>query len=188
MQQLLEADKYLFRLINSTWHHPIMDEMLPLFRIKYYWLPLYLFLALFILINFKKNGWLWILFAAGTAALTDFVSSSIIKENFMRLRPCNDPDMASNIRVLVSYRPISSSFTSSHAANHFGTATFIFFTLRKQIGHWAWAFFAWAFIIIYAQVYVGVHYPIDVLCGAMVGFLFGYLSAKSFNKNYSLAQ
>lgn len=187
MQQLLETDKHLFRLINSKWHHPLLDDLLPLFRVKLYWIPLYLFLALFILINFKKTGWVWVLFAAATAVLTDFVSSDIIKENIIRLRPCNDPDMANNIRVLVSYRPISSSFTSSHAANHFGMATFFFFTLRHSIGHWAWAFFAWAFIIIYAQVYVGVHYPLDVICGALVGFLFGYLSAHSFNKKYSLA-
>ena len=94
--------------------------------------------------------------------------------------------MAANLRFLLSYRPQSSSFTSSHAANHFGLATFFYFTLRNYIHHWTWAFFAWAFIIIYAQVYVGVHYPVDVIAGGLVGLLFGYLSAKSFNKNYSL--
>lgn len=187
MQQLLQTDKYLFRLINSEWHNSFLDTTLPLIRNQYLWFPFYLFMALFVLINFKKNAWLWIIFVAAVAILTDFISSDLIKENIFRLRPCNDPAMADGLRFLVSYRPQSSSFTSSHAANHFGMASFFYFTLRRYIGSWVWAFFAWAFIICYAQVYVGVHYPLDVIAGALVGFLFGYLPARAFNKNYSLA-
>ncbi len=186
MHQLLELDKQLFTIINSKWHSNFLDATLPLSRHAMIWAPFYLFMILFALINFKKTGIWWVLFAAGTVTLTNFISSDLIKENIFRLRPCNDADMTSGLRFLLSYRPQSSSFTSSHAANHFGLAAFFFFTLNAKIGKWAWLFFAWATIVSYAQVYVGVHYPLDVICGGLVGFLFGYLSARSFNKNYSL--
>lgn len=86
----------------------------------------------------------------------------------------------------MKYRPQSSSFTSSHAANHFAMAVFFYCTLSKHIGKWALLFFVWAAVIAYAQVYVGVHYPIDVACGGLIGIVFGYLSARLFNKFYGL--
>jgi len=186
MQQLLQLDQQLFFYINSSWHHPILDSFLPLARHKLFWMPFYLFMLLMVLRNYKSNNWWWVAFAIGTAILTDFVSSDLIKKNFFRYRPCNDPAIADQIRFLLSYKPGSSSFTSSHACNHFGVAAFMFGTLRPSIGKWAWWFFIWAGIIGYAQVYVGVHYPLDILCGGLVGLFFGYLSSKSFNKNYSL--
>ena len=186
MHPLLEYDRQLFTVINSKWTNGLFDATLPYIRNQYFWGPLYLFLAVLVLYNFKKNAGWWLLFFIGTAVLTDFISSDLIKPNFFRLRPCNDPSMAEHLRFLVSYRPKSSSFTSSHATNHFGLAAFFYYTLRDHIGKWGLLFFAWAGIIIYAQMYVGVHYPLDVVCGGLIGFLFGYLSAKSFNKNYSL--
>ncbi len=186
MQTLIEFDRHFFTVINSRWTNGLFDAIMPYVRNQYLWGPLYLFLLVFVLFNFKKNtGW-WLFFFVGTAVLTNFISSDIIKENIYRIRPCNDPTMEENLRFLVNYRPKSSSFTSSHATNHFGLAAFFYYTLKNYIGKWAWLFFAWAFIIIYAQVYVGVHYPLDVVCGALIGFLFGYLTANSFNKNYSL--
>lgn len=186
MNQLLQLDQQLFFLINATWHHPVLDATMPLIRHKMMWVPLYLFLVLFVTKNYGRNAWWWIAFAIGTAILTDFVSSDLIKKNIFRLRPCNDPLLADQVRFLLSYKPGSSSFTSSHATNHFAQAAFFFFTLKPSIGKSTWWFFAWAGIIVYAQVYVGVHYPLDILCGGLVGLFFGYLSAKSFNKNYSL--
>lgn len=186
MERLLELDKKFFVLINAKWSSPVLDNTLPLLRHQMIWGPFYLFMLLLVLFNFRKTGIWWILFAAATAGLTNIISSDFIKENVMRLRPCNDPAMAEHLRFLLSYRPQSSSFTSSHAANHFGLGAFFFFTLRKHIGHRAWVFFAWALLVIYAQVYVGVHFPLDVFAGSVVGLLFGYLSARSFNKNYSL--
>ncbi|RYD77747.1 MAG: phosphatase PAP2 family protein [Sphingobacteriales bacterium] len=186
MHPLIEFDRYLFTIINSKWTNGVFDATMPVIRNQYLWGPLYLFMLIFILVNFKKDtGW-WLFFFAGTAMLTNFISSDLIKENIYRVRPCNDPSMAEHLRFLVTYRPKSSSFTSSHATNHFGLAAFFYYTLKPYVGKWAWLFFAWATVIIYAQVYVGVHYPLDVVCGGLIGFLFGYLSAYSYNKNYSL--
>ncbi len=187
MNGLLEADKHLFFLVNNKWSNAFFDLIMPVIRTSQLWVPLYLFLLVLVIANFKKNRLWWIFYVAGLATLTDFISSDLIKPNFFRVRPCNDPELADTIRLLLSYRPQSSSFTSSHAVNHFGLATFFFLTLKDHIGRPAWLFFLWGLIIIYAQVYVGVHFPLDVLCGAIIGAFFGYLSARWFNKTHGLS-
>jgi membrane-associated phospholipid phosphatase len=186
MQSLLAKDLALFRLINNQWHNDFFDAVLPWIRVAEFWYPVYFFLILFVLINFKQTGWRWILLAALTAILTNFISSDLIKENVHRLRPCNNPALADWARVLVLYRPQSSSFTSSHAANHFGLATFLFITLRNVMGKWALLFFVWAASICYAQLYVGVHYPLDILGGTLVGLLVGVITGTLFEKRFGL--
>ncbi|HMJ45981.1 MAG TPA: phosphatase PAP2 family protein [Ferruginibacter sp.] len=187
MQQLLYYDRYFFTLINWKWQNNLFDTILPILRSSICWLPLYLFLLVFALCNFKRNIFWWVCFAAGTAILTDFISSELIKENFFRTRPFNDPFLIGKSRMLLGYSPSSSSFTSSHATNHFGLATFFYFTLSPYFGKWSLVFFLWAIIICYAQVYVGVHYPLDVIVGGVIGCIFGYLTSRSFNKQFSLA-
>jgi membrane-associated phospholipid phosphatase len=186
MQKIIDFDRALFQFVNNHLHNGFLDWFMPLIRNQNTWMPLYLFMILFVLINFKKNGWKWILFGAATVFLSNYISSSIIKENFFRVRPCNDPTLAQQINFLIGYRPQSSSFTSSHATNHFAMASFFYFTLKQKIGNIVWLFILWAALICFAQVYVGVHFPLDVICGGFIGYLFGYLSAKSFNKRHSL--
>jgi len=186
MDKLLQLDKQFFQLINGRWHNGLFDAIMPFLRNSNTWMPLYLFLFIFALLNFKKNTWWWIFFAAGTVIISNFISADIIKEIIFRERPCNDPELAGAVRVLVTYRPQSSGFVSSHACNHFAMAAFFYFTISRFMGKWALLFFAWAFIICFAQVYVGVHFPLDVISGGLIGFVFGYLSARSFNKNYGL--
>ena len=186
IEQLLAFDRHLFRIINNEWSNPFFDWLMPWLRNAEMWYPLYLFLILLVLINFKKTGWIWLLFAAGTIWLCNFVSADILKEHIVRLRPCNEPSFSGWIHVLVGYRPQSYSFVSSHAANHFGMAAFFFLTLKNHFKVWPVLFFLWAFSISFAQVYVGVHYPLDVACGGLIGILIGYLSGKSFNRNYGL--
>ncbi len=186
MEQLLSYDRHLFKLINYGWHNGFVDWLMPWLRNSLVWYPLYLFLLLMVLVNYKKTGWWWVLFGVCTAILSDFTSSTVIKENIIRLRPCNDPAIADWARVLVGYRPQSSSFTSSHAANHFALAMFIYITFKKHFTKWPAVFFLWAFSISFAQVYVGVHYPLDITGGALIGILIGYLTGKLFNKNYGL--
>ena len=149
------------------------------------WLPLYLFLLVFILMNFGIRGLLWSLGLICAASICDIISSHVIKEQIMRIRPCRSPDIAHQVRFLVAYCPQSSSFISSHAANHFGVSMFIYVTLRQYIS-WTWLFFVWAAVISYAQVYVGVHFPGDVFCGGLAGCFLGYVPARLFNKYFSL--
>ncbi len=186
MQQLLQFDRSFFQLINRQWQNAFFDWLMPWLRNSEMWVPLYLFVLLFVCINYKKNAGWFILFAVLTAILSDFISSTLIKPNFFRLRPCNEPSLANSIHVLVGYRPQSSSFTSSHAVNHFALATYLYITLKKQLGKKMLWWFAWAFSIAYAQVYVGVHYPLDVICGAFIGILIGYLPGQLVKKRYTL--
>lgn len=186
MNIIISADRKLFEFINDHLHNPFLNWLMPLVRNSIIWLPLYMFMLVFILLNFKKDKYWWIFFAIGTAVLADFISSDLIKKNFFRLRPIHDPYFANKINYLLSYKPGSSSFTSSHATNHFAMAAFFFFTLKQYLGKTAWVFYFWAAIICFAQVYIGVHYPLDVVCGGIIGFVFGYLSARSFNRRYLL--
>jgi undecaprenyl-diphosphatase len=178
-EKVLQADRELFFLINNKWSNPFFDLILPYSRNAIIWIPFYLFLLIFIILNEKNKAIWWILLAVATAAATDLVSSRLIKENIFRLRPCH-ATLLHPVRFLVQYCPQSSSFTSSHAANHFGFSTFIYLTLSRMYGKWVSAIFLWAFLISYAQVYVGVHYPLDVIAGAAVGIIIGYLAAKLF--------
>ena len=179
-------DYNLFSRMNGQWHNSFFDSFLPFIREPFVWLPLYFFLVVFVVVNFRIRGWIWVMFFIMNVIISDFVSSTLIKENFMRIRPCHDPVLSGHIRFLVSYCPVSSSFTSSHAVNHFAAAMFIFTTFKKAISP-KWAFlFLWAFAISYAQVYVGVHFPFDVFCGAIVGLILGYIPAKVFNNKIEL--
>ncbi len=187
MHSILSWDTYLLQLINNKWHNDLFDFIMPWLRNAAMWAPLYFFLILVVLSNFRKTGWWWVVFAIATVVITNYVSSNLIKENIIRLRPCNNPALACWLRVLVAYRPQSSSFTSSHAANHFCMAVFLYLTLKNEIGKWSFLFFIWAIGICYAQMYVGVHYPIDITGGAIIGILIGYLTGSLFNKKLGLA-
>ena len=179
-------DYFLFSKLNGEWHNSFLDSVIPFIRESYLWLPFYFFLILFTTINYKTKGWYWVLFFILNAMLSDFVSSTLIKENFIRLRPCHDPSLADKVRFLVSYCPVSSSFTSSHAANHFAATMFIFTTFKKPVSPYWSLLFLWAFFISYAQVYVGVHFPLDIFCGAILGLILGYIPAKIFNNRIGL--
>src|SRR6478672_5011305 len=99
MHKILEADKHLFTIINGQWHNRFLDWIMPYMRQSEVWLPLYLFLLVFVLFNVKKSGW-FILFCICGVALTDILSSQIIKGNIDRIRPCHDPEVAPYIRFL----------------------------------------------------------------------------------------
>lgn len=186
-QKLVQFDQWLFKVINTHGTNKLFDLVMPYIREPLYWVPLYLFILVFAVYNFgKKAGW-WSLLFLCTFALTDMVSSRVFKEAFHRLRPCNDPDFASQVRLLLHECGAGYSFTSSHAANHFGMATFFYITMRRYIGKWALLGFPWAFMICYAQVYVGIHYPFDVLGGAGLGVLFGLFTGLFFNRKFGFA-
>jgi undecaprenyl-diphosphatase len=188
MQSLIKWDQLILKQINAEWHNSFLDWLLPFLRNSDMWVPLYFFLLLFGLINFKKTGWWWVLAAVSTAILGDLISSHLIKPNFFRVRPCHEPAIADWIRILPGlYRPQSSSFTSSHATNHFAMAMFFYATLKDHIGKWALLFFIWAAVICYAQMYVGVHYPTDIIAGALIGLMIGYSTSYFFNRKWGLS-
>jgi membrane-associated phospholipid phosphatase len=176
-------DRKIFYLVNVSGSNRFFDTLFVFLREANLWIPLYLFLLVFALVNFGKRGSLWFLFFACTAGICDLLASHVIKEHIFRLRPCQDGQLADTMNSLAHYCPQSSSFVSAHATSHFGLAFFVVLTLKPYTTPWIKLFFVWAALISYAQVYVGVHYPFDVLCGALLGSGLGYFMARIFN-NY----
>jgi undecaprenyl-diphosphatase len=111
--------------------------------------------------------------------VTDIVSSSVIKPLVERPRPCHGETMNLDVRLLVDCGS-GFSFTSSHATNHFGLAFFLIFTLGKRWKYIIAPLIVWAVIVAYAQVYVGVHYPLDVLSGALLGICIAFMLSEMY--------
>lgn len=170
LDRLLSWDEEAFLVINRDWVTPVLDWLLVPARNPLTWIPIYAFLMLFLTINFKKRGWVIIGMVVLCFIVTDQLSGHVIKPLLQRVRPCNDAYLAEYVRQLV---PCGSgySFTSNHASNHFGISV----TLMLLIGRLSWwvkpILFFWAILVAYAQVYVGLHYPIDVIGGAVLGTL-----------------
>ena len=183
-QRLDEMDRHLFTLINGQWTNSLFDAVMPFLRTPMYWAPLYLFMLVFVLLNFRLKGAWWAILFLSTTAITDLSGNYLFKKTFERLRPCNDPELYSQVRLLVDNCGSGYSFVSNHAANHFGMAIFFILTFRQTLGRWTWLALLWAASIAYAQVYVGVHYPLDVLTGALLGTIAGLATATLFNKQF----
>ncbi|MBL0882473.1 MAG: phosphatase PAP2 family protein [Chitinophagaceae bacterium] len=182
LQTLLDWDSWLFLKINTVFTNPWLDKIFPLWRDSELWVPFYLFLIVWAFVNFGKKAWSWILFAIINVTLTDQVSSSLIKNWFARVRPCNEELLYGKMRLLLEHCSGGFSFTSSHATNHFGFAMFVFLTTKPMLGKWGKGLFLWAASISYGQIYVGVHYPIDILFGALLGIGIGTLTAGYYNR------
>lgn len=165
-------DKTLFVLIQHDTDQPVLDKIMPVLREPLTWIPLYVFMLFYAFRQGKVKAWPFIILTLLTVAITDTVTAQLLKPLFGRLRPCHDPDLQGMIRGLVDCGGLY-SMPSNHAANHFGLAAFWYFSIREMNGRkWTWLW-VWAAAICYAQVYVGKHYPFDVLVGAVFGFLTG---------------
>ncbi len=186
LDTIMELDRELFFFINHRLNNPFFDLVLPYARNAITWIPLYILLLYLIIRAFNQKGVYWILAAAVIAILTDAANSRVIKHIIMRPRPCNDEVLRTKVHLLLANCPFSSSFPSSHAVNHFAFAAFFFYTLREQWGNKTAWIFLWAFIICFSQVYVGVHYPLDIICGGIFGFLIGLSFARIFNSYFPL--
>ena len=181
MAELLQLDQTVFFLINSEWHNVFFDTIMPYWRNKLFWSPLYIFLLFYILLNFKLKGFYFILMLVVVITVADTTSSKIIKKSVQRIRPCNDKNINENVRLLVKCGS-GYSFTSSHATNHFAVATFLILTLCRRYRWAKYALVFWASSIAYGQVYVGVHYPFDILAGSFLGVIIGVLAAMIYSR------
>ena len=183
LDKLLHLDRSLFLLINGAftwWLDPVMKGL----SASYTWIPLYI-LLLFLL--FKNLHWKSALVAVGAALLcfwlTDRTSVMLFKDVFCRLRPSHEPTLEGMVHLLEDRGGLY-GFVSSHAANLFGIATVSSLIIRKR---WLnWLLFGLVSLVGYSRIYVGKHYPLDVLCGALLGVLIGWLIFKLFTYICSL--
>jgi undecaprenyl-diphosphatase len=168
MAPIEQADVWLFRLLNRNMVNPAADDLMVFLTNGRLSWPIFFLAALFMVVRKGKTGFLVILLALLAVGLSDFVASGILKPLVQRIRPCFALD---HVRLLI-HQPYSYSFASSHAAN--STAVVVITWIFFHRGALVEKFFIglmilYALAISFSRVYVGVHYPGDILAGMVVG-------------------
>lgn len=189
LEQLIEWDKELLVFLNS-FHTPWLDPVMLLITKTAFWIPLYAFLIYLMFRNFKKEIWFILIGATVIIILCDQITSTFMKPYFARLRPSQDPTMAGLLHHVNGYKGGLYGFSSGHAANTIGVALFVWLTLRP-VYKWICWIFLWAALMTYTRIYLGVHFPGDIIVGATIGLvcgLLGYKLSSYLRKRFKLNQ
>ncbi len=177
MQQKIQSlDTVLLIYLNNL-GSDYYDRLWLLVTIQWTWLPLF-FLLLFLIykkLGVKQTLYL-LLFVAVLITFTDQVAN-LFKNGFQRLRPCDNPKVNTLIRV-VQYRN-SYSFFSAHAASSMAVSTFLYLNLKRYYKYF-YALFLWPLIFAYSRIYLGLHYPVDIVSGYLFGVTSGFVLFKIY--------
>lgn len=171
MNSLVEIDKHLFKIINSSGFEEL-DKLMILISSKWFWIPLYLFIIFLIKKKFPQQFFKILISIIFLIFISDYGSVELFKNMFERFRPCHELDIAEDIR-LVDGCGGKYGFISSHASNSFAIAFFLTLLFRNLKGFIF--LFSWATLIGFSRIYLGVHYPFDVLCGMFWGLFVSLL-------------
>lgn len=177
MDFLLNLDKELFLFLNS-FHTPLWDYFFWFISGTLVWIPLYASI-LYVIIKEAGLKSIWIIIAiALTITLCDQIASGFFKPYFQRLRPSHDPELKEFVYLLKGFKAGQFGFISSHAANSFGLATFISLLFKRK--SLIFFLFVWAIVNSYSRIYLGLHYPGDILVGTLVGVASAWLIYKLY--------
>jgi undecaprenyl-diphosphatase len=172
MDWILHLDTQIFLAING-WHNETWDGIMWWVSGKATWWPFYLLLLSYL--GYRK-GWQllpMVLFIVVVIVLTDQTSVHLFKNLFHRLRPCHEPALEGLVHLVNNRCGGPYGFVSSHAVNTFGVAFLVLLWIRQR---WVTAvMISWALLVSYSRIYLGVHYPGDVLIGGIWGALCGWL-------------
>lgn len=176
LEKLLSFDQEVFIFLNSLGSENY-DGFWLLVTKQFNWTPLFLLLLYFI---YKKLGikqtLFLLLFVAVLIAFTDQITN-LVKHSFQRLRPCNNPEINSFIRIVQSRS--SFSFFSGHASNSMAVTVFLYLVLKDKFNYFGFIFL-WTLIFAYSRIYLGLHYPGDILTGYLFGATFGFWMFKFY--------
>ena len=167
---LEHLDQQLLLLINSS-HSPFFDKVMYAISGRVIWAPLYLAILIYLGFKYKRKLYIVLIIIALAITLSD-QASVILKNITMRLRPCHEPALAGIVHLVNGECGGLYSFVSSHAANSFNIALLSLLFIRKR--WYTISIIFWAAIIGFSRIYLGVHYPGDVICGSILGALIGW--------------
>ncbi|MDX1328688.1 MAG: phosphatase PAP2 family protein [Arenibacter sp.] len=178
LEKLLQWDRDLFIYLNSLGleQYDLFWSVVTNFST---WIPLFLLFIYLIFKEYPKKEALWVLGTVLVTLLVVAMITGITKEIVARLRPNNTEEINTLIRILKS--PTSYSFFSGHASSSFSVTTIVYLFLRHRY-KWSWLFFIWPLTFVVSRVYVGVHYPLDLLVGTAVGIFFAILFYRLYQK------
>lgn len=179
-----ELDRNIFLFINSH-NSSFLDSVMWIISMKAAWIPLYLLMLYLLVRQYGRRVWIIILFVTLLIVVTD-QGASVIKNLTQRLRPCHEPTLAGMVHIVRGYCPGMYGFVSGHASNSFGLAAFTSILIRKK--WYTWVIFVCAVLISYSRVYLGVHYPGDVLAGSLLGLIAGAGLAFAALKTYQIGR
>lgn len=180
-QFLIDLDRQLLLAINHA-HTPALDAVMVFASDRYVWFPIYALLIAGLIYGFRRRALLLLPLLVAAVALADSITSRLFKPFFGRLRPCHDADLADLLRLPDGCGG-QFGFLSSHAANSVALAVFLSLVLPAGRFRLTKALvFAWAGLLSYSRIYLGAHYPTDVLGGAAVGALLAWGAAAVFHR------
>lgn len=183
MYEIIQEDKQAFLYLNNL-GSSTFDPFWMMISDKWIWIPLYIIFLYLLYKNYTKSNLFYILIFIALGITVSDQIAGIFKVGIARLRPCHDPSLEGIIREVQCGGQFG--FYSSHASNAFFIANFLTMLLRNKYGWFPVFLFFWASVVSYSRIYLGVHFPMDVIMGAAMGFLLGgffaELSLKVINK------
>lgn len=170
-------DTSLFLALNGA-NSSFWDTIMWWASDKLIWIPVYILFLFLLWKNYRSKIWVVMLFAALLIFLSDQISVQLFKDVFERLRPCHEPALDGMVHIVNGKCGGSFGFYSSHASNIFAIAIFVISLRKRRCPSFNLAIILWASLIAYSRVYLGVHYPGDVIAGAVVGSFLGWVNAR----------
>ena len=172
LEFLKNIDTQLFVFLNGI-HSPAWDKIMWWITGTNSWIPMYAIIVGYIIYKFRWKAIITLIFIAMVVTLTDQISVHGFKEVFQRLRPCHNPELKNIVHLVNNKCGGKFGFVSSHAANTFGVAFFLSNLFKNK--YFSIFIFLWASVVSYSRIYLGVHYPFDILGGAALGSILGFL-------------